>query len=695
MKKNLKFTLPALLLIAIGAWSFQRNSPQTESIVMKLVYEALMAVHYEPKDFNDELSETVFDDFLENIDGSKRFFQASDIEMLSAYRLTLDDQFKAGKTEFFDSVMSVWSRRMLEAEARYQQILAEPIDLNRVGSLSFDDESRAYTDAAGLDAYWTDLLQYRIVGRLVERENDADSLVQPYFTPGHAKFDSVQMAVQAKELQTNDRWFERLHEMERTDWFGMYMNTFTGVFDPHTNYFPPRQQEDFEIEMRGKLEGIGASLSQDDEYVVVTNIVTGSACWKQGDLEEEDKLLKVAQGDEEPVDVVGMSVSKVVQLVRGEKGTEVRLWVRKKDGSEMVIPIIRDVVELEATFAKSAFLGQDSATGYINLPVFYADYESRPPRDAADDVHEHVERLKAEGMERLILDLRNNGGGSLGAAIDLVGLFIEQGPVLQVQTSSGRVKTYSDDDATLTWDGPLVILVNGNTASASEITAAALQDYQRALVVGTKQTFGKGTVQNMIDLNRAAGPFVRTDEPLGALKMTIQKYYRISGGTTQLQGVMSDIVLPHPSEASPVGERDMDHALKVDLVRTSSWEALDNDFSEVVSASDQRVAEDSSFQRVHDYAQWIKDRADQNDYPISLNSYRVYSDNFDAEAEAFDQVLLASDSLAVRSLASDQAMFDEDEDKVEEYARWYKHLSRDMTIQEAVRIAEDLGDMKE
>lgn len=690
MKKNLKFTLPALLLIALGAWSFQRSTPQTESTIMKLVYEALMAVHYEPKDFNDDLSATVYDEFLESIDGSKRFFHASDMDMLSAYRLQLDDQFKAGNTEFFDSVMSVWSRRMLEAEARYQRILEEPIDLSREGALSFDEDARTYTDGEGLDQYWSQLMQYRVVGRLVERENDADSLTKPYFSPNHAKFDSVQMAVQSRELKSNDQWFERLQEMERTDWFGIYINAFTSVFDPHTSYFPPRQQEDFEIEMRGKLEGIGASLSQDDEYVVVTNIVTGSACWKQGDLEEEDKLLKVAQGDEEPVDVVGMSVNKVVQLVRGEKGTEVRLWVRKKDGSEMVIPIIRDVVELEATYAKSAFLGEDSATGYVNLPVFYADYESKPPRDAADDVREHVERLKSEGMKRLILDLRNNGGGSLGAAIDLVGIFIDEGPVLQVQTSSGRVKTYSDENSDVTWEGPLVVLVNGNTASASEITAAALQDYQRAVVVGTQQTFGKGTVQNMIDLNRAAGPFVRTDEPLGALKMTIQKYYRISGGTTQLQGVMSDIVLPHPSEASPVGERDMDHALKVDVVRTSAWDAMPHDFSAVVDASGQRVMQDSAFQRVHEYALWIKSREDQKQFPISLNGYRSYSDDFDAEAEAFDEVMRASDSLAVRALSSDQAMFDADEDKIEEYGRWYKHLSRDMTIQEAVRIAMDV-----
>ena len=306
-------------------------------------------------------------------------------------------------------------------------------------------------------------------------------------------------------------------------------------------------------------------LQQDGEFTSVASIVTGSACWRQGELEVGDKIIKVAQGSAEPEDIVGMSTNKVVTKVRGKKGTEVRLTVRKKDGTEKVIPIIRDIVEIEATFARSARLGADGKTGYIRLPKFYVDFYDDNNRNCADDVKKEIEILKAQGVERLIFDLRGNGGGSLPAAVDIAGLFFDKGPVVQVKTSGQRVRSYDDRAGGAVWDGPLLVMVNEGTASASEIVAAALQDYDKAIIVGTRQTFGKGTVQNMLDLDRAAGPFYG-DKPLGALKLTIQKYYRITGGTTQLQGVESDVVLPHPYQEIPYGERELDYPLAVDYV---------------------------------------------------------------------------------------------------------------------------------
>ncbi|MDP5067790.1 MAG: S41 family peptidase, partial [Schleiferiaceae bacterium] len=532
MKKNLKYTLPALVLIAALAAGFSWKAPSDdqEKVVMLLVHDALAGVHYQPKPIDDAFSQEVMDFFLESLDAEKRFLQQSDMDQMRAYQNQLDDALKNADLTFFNLSQTIWQKRFAQSQELYQEILAQPLDFASNRSFETDAEKRGYAaDDAGMRAYWTDYLTYRVLMRLYDRSLAADSAGQAKFTLGDPGFAEEEKKAREKEMEIHDEWFSSMSDMERSDWFGLYMNAYTGVLDPHTQYFPPRQQENFEIEMTGQLEGIGASLQQDGEFTTVASIVTGSACWRQGELEVGDKIIKVAQGSAEPEDIVGMSTNKVVTKVRGKKGTEVRLTVRKKDGTEKVIPIIRDIVEIEATFARSARLGADGKTGYIRLPKFYVDFYDDNNRNCADDVKKEIEILKAQGMERLIFDLRGNGGGSLPAAVDIAGLFFDKGPVVQVKTSGQRVRSYDDRAGGAVWDGPLLVMVNEGTASASEIVAAALQDYDKAIIVGTRQTFGKGTVQNMLDLDRAAGPFYG-DKPLGALKLTIQKYYRITGG---------------------------------------------------------------------------------------------------------------------------------------------------------------------
>ncbi|NDD35758.1 MAG: tail-specific protease [Flavobacteriia bacterium] len=488
-------------------------------------------------------------------------------------------------------------------------------------------------------------------------------------------------------LKTHDDWFERMRKLNRKDRLSAYVNAITTLYDPHTSYFPPADKENFDIRMSGQLEGIGASLQQDGEFTTVASIVTGSACWRQGELEVGDKILKVGQGSAEPEDIVGMSTNKVVTKVRGKKGTEVRLTVRKKDGTEKVIPIIRDIVEIEATFARSARLGADGKTGYIRLPKFYVDFYNDNNRSCADDVRKEIEALKAQGMERLIFDLRGNGGGSLPAAVDIAGLFFDKGPVVQVKTSGQRVRSYDDRAAGAVWDGPLLVMVNEGTASASEIVAAALQDYDKAIIVGTRQTFGKGTVQNMLDLDRAAGPF-HGDKPLGALKLTIQKYYRVTGGTTQLQGVESDVVLPHPYQEIPYGERELDYPLAVDYVDAAvKFEPkLPKPYLKVAQ---QRIAENPEFARIAEYAQWLKSQQDQTLVPLNYSAYFEREAKADAEAEAYDDLLVSKDSLVVTytSAAFESSL---DSGKVTEYSRWFKGLATDIYLGEAYRIVGEM-----
>jgi len=690
MKKNLKYTLPALALIAALAVGFSWKAPSDdqEKVVMLLVHDALAGVHYQPKPIDDAFSQEVMAFFLESLDAEKRFLQQSDIDQMRAYQNQLDDALKNADLTFFNLSQTLWQKRFAQSQELYQEILAQPLDFTSQRTFETDSEKRGYAaDDAGMRAYWTDYLTYRVLMRLYDRSMAADSAGQAKFILGDPGFDEEEKKAREKEMEIHDEWFSSMSDMERSDWFGLYMNAYTGVLDPHTQYFPPRQQENFEIEMTGQLEGIGASLQQDGEFTSVASIVTGSACWRQGELEVGDKIIKVAQGSAEPEDIVGMSTNKVVTKVRGKKGTEVRLTVRKKDGTEKVIPIIRDIVEIEATFARSARLGADGKTGYIRLPKFYVDFYDDNNRNCADDVKKEIEILKAQGMERLIFDLRGNGGGSLPAAVDIAGLFFDKGPVVQVKTSGQRVRSYDDRAGGAVWDGPLLVMVNEGTASASEIVAAALQDYDKAIIVGTRQTFGKGTVQNMLDLDRAAGPFYG-DKPLGALKLTIQKYYRITGGTTQLQGVESDVVLPHPYQEIPYGERELDYPLAVDYVEPAV--KFEPKISKpYLKAAQKRIADNPEFARISEYARWLKSQQDQTLVPLNYVAYFDREAAAEVEAEAFDDLLKSSGELPVAYAFPGQEST-LDSGKVTEYTRWFKGLSTDIYLGEAFRIVGEM-----
>jgi len=694
MRKNLKYTLPVLLLVGLSVAAFQTatTNPTRDAAVLKLVADALSQAHYQPKPIDDRLSESAFDAFLETLDGDKRFFTQKDLESLRTDRLQLDDQIQAGSAAFFDRSYALFVQRLDEAQARYRRLLAAPISAQSGEKYQTDPDKRTYpANQEALEDHWRRYLAFRVTARMVDRASDADS--GAVLTPGTSSFVEAEASARKKELEMHDEWFNNLKDMDRGEWFGLYVNSFALAFDPHTEYFAPRAKENFEIEMTGQLEGIGAQLQLKGEFVTVASIVTGSASWRQGELEEGDKLLKVSQGSEEPVDVVGMGINKVVRLVRGKKGTEVRLTVRKKDGSTKVVPIVRDVVELESTFARSAELGEDGSTGYIRLPKFYVDFFNESNRNCANDVRTEIENLKAQGMKRLIFDLRNNGGGSLPAAVDIAGLFIDLGPVVQVKTSGGNVRVYSDRAAGVVWDGPLVVLVNEGTASASEIVAAALQDYRRALILGTKKTFGKGTVQNVIDLDQAMRGGSEDLYPLGGLKLTIQKFYRVTGQTTQLQGVVSDVVLPHAYQGIPYGEAEEKGPLAADAIKSASFAAVGKPdaFKRAVANSQSRVAKSEGFNRINTYAEWLKGERDKTEWPVSFLEYQLAEKSRSEQVKKFEKLTELKDSLAVRPLADGAVEMASAPAKKKEWNQWMKGISRDIYVREALYTVSDLS----
>jgi carboxyl-terminal processing protease len=431
--------------------------------------------------------------------------------------------------------------------------------------------------------------------------------------------------------------------------------------------------------------------------VRVANIIPGSPCWKQGDLKEGDLILKVGQGNEEPVDITDWRVDEAVKLIRGKKGTEVRLTVKHLDGSTEVISIIRDVVIIEETYAKSAVLqlgDVDAAIGYIHLPKFYADFSNAGGRNSAEDMKREVKKLRNENVKGIIIDLRNNGGGSLQDVVSMAGLFIPQGPVVQVRPKANATATTLDDyDSTVTYRGPLVILVNEFSASASEILAAAMQDYKRAVIIGSSATFGKGTVQQFFELDKMVARSMDHIKPLGSIKITTQKFYRINGNTTQLTGVVPDIVLPDQYQFFDLGERDYDHALEPDKIPAANyktWTLTASQLLELQKNSEKRVSNNPVFQSIEDYARQLKDDADNSTVSLAWTTFEQSQDAQRSSDKDFDDLLKPIDGLLISIPGEDEVAIRADSVKVASWEKFEDRLRKDVYLLEAIYVLSDM-----
>ena len=491
-----------------------------------------------------------------------------------------------------------------------------------------------------------------------------------------------------------DEFYDLNEDLERKDWFSIYVNSIVEEFDPHTFYFAPRDKERFDIQMSGSLEGIGARLQKKMDNIKVVEIISGGPAWRSEELEVGDLIQKVKQEDEkEPVNIIGMPIDDAVDLIKGPKGTKVTLTVKKVDGTVEDITLERDIVEIEETYAKSAMVNKnDRNYGLINLPRFYFDMEDAKNRTAASDIKKEIIELKKEKMDGLVIDLRNNGGGSLATVIDIAGLFIEEGPVVQVKSGTGEREVLTDDDDDILWDGPLVILVNELSASASEILAAAMQDYKRAIIIGSKQTYGKGTVQNVIDLNR----WMKNSDlgDMGALKVTTQKFYRVNGGSTQLEGVKSDVVVPDRYSYIDIGEKDMENPLPWDQIEPADYEEWDGyiDFDKTLAKSKKRMAESKQLQLIDESAKWISEQRNEDVYPLNYSTYAQQIKENEELAKRFDSITDYKTDLSFVSLPYEQEMFKQDTTLQEKRTRWHENLSKDVYVEEAVNVLEDLSE---
>lgn len=729
MKRNYKVVL-IVLALAVGLWSFipkgNKNDPEKDKLLLELLAYVLEKGHYSPLKFDDNLSKGVYKDYIDALDPSKRFFLQSDIDEFSKYELKIDDQILNKELTFFDLTYTRLMQRMEESKAYYKDILDKPFDYSVNEDFNTDYEKLPYAKSkTELIEKWRKQIKLSTLSTFVDkqkleedkiknRSKTPEQKLEEYkvkmgskFTPelekkfveNNSKIDKedpksdTQLEKESREssLKSLNDYYNVIKDLDRNDWFSVYINAIASRFDPHTSYFAPEEKERFDVSMSGKLEGIGARLQKKNDFTEITELISGGPAWRGKELESGDVILKVAQGEGEPIEVVGMRLDDVVKKIKGPKGTEVKLTVKKTDGTIKVIAIVRDEVEIEETYAKSSIVEKDGVKyGLIYLPKFYIDFEDKNSRDAAKDVAVEVDKLKAAGVKGIIMDVRDNGGGSLKTVVDIAGLFIEKGPIVQVRSADGRKEVLSDKDPSIHWDGPLVIMQNSFSASASEILAAAMQDYKRAIILGSKQSYGKGTVQNIIDFNQ----FVRGSNlgDLGALKTTIQKFYRINGGSTQLEGVSSDVVMPDRYAYLKMGERDADNAMpwdKIDPAQYTTWNKQNN-FYAAIAKSKSRMIDNPQLNLIDENAKWLDERNKVTVYSLNIDKFKAEQNKLEELNKHYKSLIDYNNKLPFTALPDELAQMNKDVFLKEKKENWFESLSKDIYVEEALHILGDL-----
>ena len=683
--------LTVILLTGSFILYSKSDTPEGKNeILIKALMQGLNSAHYKPEKVDDDFSRKAFKLYLDRLDFNKKFLIESDVAMLRQYETQLDDQLRAGSFEFFDIASDLIEKRTKESEAYYKEILAKPFDYSKDETIELDGKKLQFAkDKNELKEAWRKQLKYQTLVRLADMQKQQEKATASADSKEAKKtFEQMEAEAREKVMTAYNELYKRLGQITSDDRRATYINAVANVYDPHTGYFPPKAKKDFDIEFTGRLEGIGASLQEKDGQIKVLEIVPGSPSYMQGDLKPGDAIQKVAQGSGDAVLVEGMRLDDAIQLIRGKKGTEVRLTVRKPDGSTRIVPIVRDVIVFEETYAQSAMIDDKQKIGYIKLPGFYADFERNGGRNSGADVKAEIEKLKGAGMQGLILDLRNNGGGSLADAVEMAGLFIEQGPIVQVRTASGKTVVLDDRDPEVQYGGPLVIMVNANSASASEILAAAMQDYKRAVIVGTP-TFGKGTVQQFFELDEALPSQFDPYKPFGALKLTIQKFYRINGGTTQLRGVTPDVILPDAYSFLEFGEKEQDFPLAFDEIapaRYKPWTKSKLNLPAIQANSKSRIASHESFKVIKQSGERLKKQTDITTRSLSLQKYLEEERKNEAANKKMEDAQKNVPVLNVSRMKVDLQAIAGDTAKVARNKDFMKSLQKDVYVEEAVAI---------
>ncbi len=694
-----KKSVPVLLIVLFAAlligFSTNGHLPPTDKYqkIFQEVTEILEDAHFSPKKIDDAFSRDIFRKYLAALDPDKNVFIQADIKELKKFETRIDDELHGSPIQFFYAADQIYQKRIKEAAAYYKDILQQPFSFTSDESVILDGEKTDYpsSEAARKDS-WRKRLKYMTLDRYVDLLEQRDQLKKS--DTGTRRTDAeLEKEAREKVKTAMERNFRRLDaKFQEEERFNMLVNTITGSMDPHTNFFPPLEKRSFDEQMSGKFYGIGASLRGEDGGIKIATLVTGMPAEKSGQIKVGDQVLKVGQGNEEAVDVSGFEVEDAVKLIRGKKGTMVSLTLKKADGSIVVVNMMRDEIVLDETYARSVVIDQgDKKIGYIFLPEFYADWERPNGARSAQDVQKEIFKLKEQQVDGIIMDLRNNGGGSLYDVVQIAGFFITDGPIVQVKDRDGNPNILRDRDRSVLYDGPLAVMVNEFSASASEIFAAAMQDYNRGIVVGSTSTYGKGTVQRNIGLDRETSLTQGTSSELGTLKLTLQKFYRINGGSTQLKGVTPNIVIPDQYEYLKYREKDNPDALPWDEIQKASYTPVNDIFnlSMVRQSSMSRIQANPSFKAIEESLALLEKENDR-EYSLNINKYRAEQQRIRDAVKKIEELNKSQQALNLKLLPQDEKRLSSDADKLERRLQWTKNLSKDIYLGETVNVVNDM-----
>ena len=697
-----KKVLPVLLIVLVGGllWAFTSSGKSPDDDVkarqqqlLQMVGAILERNHYDPKKIDDAFSKIIFKNYLNDLDPDKNLFLQSDINSLKKYETEIDDEIHGADLAFYPAAIVVYKQRLAETPVIYKAILAKPFNFSTDEKVQLDAEKLSYpaNDAARKEQ-WRKRLKYMTLERFIDLQNqrakaaDKDSI--------HSKTDAqFEAEARGRVLQIMNRFYDRQEKtFNEEEQFSMFVNTITDEMDPHTTYYAPVAKRGFDEEMSGRFYGIGALLKEEDGQIKISSVVPASPAFKTQKVQENDVIVKVGQGTDEPVDITGYATTDAVKLIRGAKNTEVRLTLKKADGTLQVVPIIRDEIVLDETFAKSLIINKDSKRiGYIYLPEFYLDVNHEDGAKCSEDVAKEVTKLKAENVDGIVIDLRSNPGGSLSEVVNMAGLFIKDGPIVQAKDKNGAPNILRDRDTSILYKGPMAVMVNEGSASASEIFAAAMQDYHRAIIVGSTSTYGKGTVQKPLPLGKP-NIFTGTGD-LGALVLTFEKFYRVDGGSTQQKGVTPDIILPDQYEYLKIREKDNESALPWDQIQKTDYQSWTSgvNFKQVEDNARQRIAKDTAFSIINKNTAWLKANVDK-EYDLNITKYK-------AEQEALKNVIRQDDTLSklsspmdIKPLAVDNDKYynNPDKAKAERGKSWLSVVQKDLYLEETVDILKDM-----
>ena len=646
--------------------------------------------HYSPRKIDDDFSKDVFKEYLKALDPEKNIFLQSDINALRVYETKLDDEIHGEPILFEPASSVIYEKRIVEARKIFEKVVQSPFDFNIDDSVLLDvDVKLAPANENERYKYWYQILKYKALDRFVNltEEREKNKTKEKFVIKADSTLEREARASVKKEYLKRFERLEKTFDKEKR--FELFLNTITGLMDPHTDYMAPVEKRSFTEQMSGTFYGIGAQLTQDDNGIKIASIQPGGAAWKSGQLVMNDVIVKVAQGAEEPVDVTGYETTDAVKLIRGNLGTEVRLTIRKPDGSYKIVALKREKIVLDEGFARSAIIqkGADKY-GYILLPDFYADFEREDGARCARDVAKEIEKLKLEKVKGIAIDVRYNGGGSLYEVVQMAGLFIDQGPMVQIRNKEGRSQILADEVPGTIYNGPLVVMVNEFSASASEIFAGAIQDYKRGIVMGSTSTYGKGTVQRNVPFGKPLDDLgIQTE--YGAVKLTFQKFYRVTGSSTQRKGVVPDVILPDEYEFLKYREKDNESSLPWDEMERAKFQVWPNNsaIAAIAAKANDKIANDTSMIAFKKTLAWVSTQMDRPVH-LKLDKYIAFRKQLQSTMIQNDNRLKLKDSMQVTALKADYNKFYNNPDKTKQdrYQAWLKVIAKDAQINEASKL---------